>query len=240
MNPSVCAVCLTADRQKMTERAVTCFLGQKYYNASLLILDTGTQAFDLSRLILTKFERRRIVVIRADRSSSDTIGGLRNLANGFIKSDIIAHWDSDDWSHSKRLFEQVQQLTEGQAKGISAVGYHDMLFWERASGEAWAYHSSDRSMVLGTSLTYWRSAWEETPFPEKHIGEDGAWVRQVKRWAFPSYDYEPDGRQPLMVAEVHGSNTSSRIHRNLKPPDDRQWIRQPAYDGLCSRVMALA
>ncbi len=53
--PTVCCVCLTADRQSMTDRAVRSFLAQDYADAALVILDTGNRAwtpqFDLNMSI---------------------------------------------------------------------------------------------------------------------------------------------------------------------------------------------
>jgi len=132
---------------------------------------------------------------------------LRNYANGvenywYGKADIICHWDSDDWSHPRRIEEQVALL---QASGKECVGYRDMLFWNHlldagksptltdgekrlnlnAGGECWLYSNNDPRYCLGTSLCYWRRVWEARPFPDEPkrkggTGEDVKWLEGVK------------------------------------------------------------
>src|SRR5690242_12960968 len=101
----ICAVCLTADRQTQTDRAVRSFLAQTYENKMLLILDSGQTAYVLPAL-LPGFSRN-VYGSRLEPGQPRSIGYLRNFANQAAKeAEAIAHWDSDDWSHPDRLAMQ--------------------------------------------------------------------------------------------------------------------------------------
>jgi len=129
--PLVCCVCLTADRQELTERAVRCFEAQTYQKKWLLIYDTGREELTLDGIGATLQDAaRRVSIVR--EAGGRSIGALRNAANALVMHcDIIAHFDSDDHSHPNRITEQVALL---KASGADAVGYHEMLFWRCEQG----------------------------------------------------------------------------------------------------------
>ncbi|MGH7485756.1 MAG: hypothetical protein ACREMY_09170, partial [bacterium] len=78
MTPVV-AVCLTADRQELTERAVRCSRRDLYDNARMLVYDTGKEAFLFDE---QAFAEQAITVFRPlDLPTTATIGQLRNEAN---------------------------------------------------------------------------------------------------------------------------------------------------------------
>lgn len=241
--PKVSCVLLTADRQHHTLRAVKSYLAQDYANKELVMLDTGSNLFwppQVSDLILANA-----------KPDGATIGKLRNNANLLTGGDIIAHFDSDDLSHPYRLAEQVALL---QSSGAEAVGYHDMVFWEtrrriadsttEPCEEAWLYQHGGERYALGTSLMYWRKTWERVKFPDTSKGEDTLWLREVKCKSVSSTTNPPQADpvmanwaqyfQPRMIAEIHGSNTSSRIHR-----DSDQFTRIPELDAYCREHMKL-
>src|SRR6185436_15303374 len=139
-NPTVCAMCLVNGRAEMVKRAIKAFKEQTYTGERwLLSFNDGSGA---------------------------TIGTLRNRAVESIRADIIVHWDSDDWSHPRRIEEQVALL---QSSGKECVGYREMLFWDSrecqgraADGSsvgpptrvaaAWLYTNRDTRYCLGASL----------------------------------------------------------------------------------------
>jgi len=179
MTPHVTCVCLTADRQQYTDRAVKNFLVQTYQNKSMLILDNGNVPYELS----SEAQRSHIPVwIERLIMAPKSIGALRNAANRkTVTADIITHWDSDDYSHPLRLAWQVARLKEegdriGNPKA-QAVGYLTMLFWRKADQTAWLFEHKTPGYAVGTSLMYWRKTWEANPFSELNIGEDFTWLR---------------------------------------------------------------
>ncbi len=254
-NPTICAIMLTKDRPEMAARAVRCFREQTYENKRLLIWDTGSLGGRAEDSIapIGNFELQINEHYCFDVDGF-TIGKLRNRANSWPEvedSDIIAHWDSDDYSHPNRLTEQVALLV---SSGADAVGFNSMLFWDTrvrimdvTSGgapwtesalrnEAWLYCAVNPQHILGTSLLYWRSTWERQPFDDVPSGEDTRWIAKLGKKAFgvPSDMHHYDG-EPRMIASVHGGNSSG-----YAPEKDRASTkRAPEFDAFCRTVMAL-
>lgn len=192
--PSVLAICLTANRAEMTRKAVASFRTQTYANKRMIVWDTGELDEDFDD---DGEGGGEVVHVHAEAYAEPplTIGALRNAANSFWNAyDIFVHFDSDDWSHPNRITEQVALL---QASGADVVGYSEMLFWRTNGefkfdesfgdggfgavaededsisietgaliecGEAWLYTSPVPKPTLGTSLCYWRKTWERKPF----------------------------------------------------------------------------
>jgi len=255
-NPTVCAIMLVNGRPGMVKRAIRSFREQTYQRKMLVIYDTtpGDMTFDI------KYPEARIVDEwpTDERSMVRTIGYLRNGANGHVEEDIICHWDSDDWSHPRRIEEQVALL---QASGKECVGYRDMLFWDervcqgRASdgssvgpptkaGAAWLYSNNDSRYCLGTSLCYWRRVWEARPFPDepKHrggTGEDTLWLQEVDSFGIASCSPRPNigyGMAPRMIAAIHEDNTQ---RYDVTVGQSTSWRRAPEWDKHCAEVMKL-
>lgn len=233
----------------MTERAVRSFLSQTYPNKMLLVFDTGLSAFEFETLSVRASQRIVIARHRAVTSVDVTtfgaasqqilahitsIGELRNLANELCcGAQIIAHWDSDDWSYPFRLEDQVKVL---EKSGVAATGYSDMVFQD--SGKAWLYQNGDPQFCLGTSLCYWRATWANKPFEAINEGEDNRWLRQIERRGVSSV--MNNLREPLrkynplaMVAGRHEGNTV----KDLILPDGENWTRKPEWDESVSRIM---
>jgi len=239
-NPRVCCICLTADRQAQTDRAVKSFMAQTYRDKRLLIYDTGTTPY------------KRTYGGWSVLGERGSIGALRNAANALTpkEDEIIAHWDSDDVSAPTRLAEQVQFLQES---GADAVGYSDMLFWKSCrfaeggtwlprcpedkcgveygeflegaqhKGEAWLHNNHKPNYALGTSLMYWRKTWERKPFPDTNKGCDdsahikdswvlGLKVRSVSSLRMPDYECETCWREYQTNACQHGDDSAIEPH----------------------------
>lgn len=244
--PSICCVCLTADRQRLTDRAVRCFLWQSYENRQLFIYDTGQVPY-----VLPDFAReqsRKIILCRADYRIGVTIGALRNEANDLVRgADVIAHCDSDDWSRPERLSVQLKASINAQC-----VGFHNLLFFDsRQRDEAWEYDYRYGGVerhpirVLGTSLFYWRDTWLRRPFDEDGVGEDHRWFDHQQ--ILPVQLNGVSSPVPMIIAEFHGGNTcayGASHEPHFKPIFDRhvrhenpEWRRAPEWDQYCREVM---
>jgi hypothetical protein len=193
------------------------------------MLDNGNIQYQWSGPIPNELQ-----MIRMGRTGHP-IGRLRNLANDAAGSDIIAHWDSDDYSHPLRLAWQVQKLTTKltSPEQLEAVGYRTMLFWRKSDQTAWLFEHKTPGYAVGTSLMYWRKTWEANPFSELNIGEDFTWLRD-------KVGYENCGSvegffhdEPAMVAEIHESNTTVQTI-----PGD-SWTRKPEWDERLKELMKL-
>ena len=243
---------LTANRPEMARRAVECFRRQTYQNKSMLVYETGWTSH------IAPGVGGGNIFHWTERSPLDkrTIGELRNTANGysaetpqFVKSDIIVHFDDDDYSHPNRIAEQVAIL---QSSGADCVGYREMLFWRepRRPGEAWLYSNPDPTYALGTSLCYWRRAWQARPFEATSQGEDERFIRGLKCVGGRAFRFGPipdcmsgDGPEgyPRMIARIHAGNTSTGYRPELMEREARRdggaWRRAPEWNEYCADVM---
>lgn len=242
-DPSVVAVMLTANRPEMARQAIECFRAQTYGNKRLMIFDTGK---DSAGYFLD------YAGIRHEWASlspaSWTIGQLRNeAAKRSGNPDVLIHWDDDDYSHSNRIADQVALL---QSSGADCVGYNEMLFWREPlfdnadwrdePGEAWLFNSGNS---LGTSLCYWRSAWEKNPFPATSYGEDTEFQKRLKCAAVSCFPPQrPRGFEvaidPRMIARIHSGNTSAAYKPEAMRNAPNHWSRVPAWDNYCQGVFA--
>lgn len=216
------------------------------------------QTFDPTRRLLLVFDSGQLRLVQRGSDSENeywaqswisarSIGALRNAANELSAGcDIICHWDSDDWSHPHRIEEQVALL---RASDKECVGYRTMLFYDQTPGHfygAWLYTETRPTYALGTSLCYWRKAWENRPFPDLHTGEDTEWLRGVDvlgvdcRAEFsPKYSV-PFGRsaEPRMIATIHGANVSSHVPTKQDLEHGvTEWSRVPEWDEHCCAVL---
>lgn len=252
--PSVACVMLVNGRPEMVARAIRSFRAQTYERKRLLIWDTGAPP--------EKFpEYEPSILYFSFPHEGATIGALRNEANEFAtiaaqpaQIDVFAHFDSDDWSHPRRLEEQVELL---ERSGKEAVGYGEMLFWQVCPqcngfddycadvalcetckgfrGTAWLYRNPLPSGTLGTSLLYWRRAWEAHPFVDKSDGEDYEFLKHVsvQPWSGIGAEGPSAAAVPLMIATVHGGNTATKID----PSNRREWRRVPEWDKRVRDIM---
>lgn len=223
----------TRDRGDMTARAVRSFQSQSYAKKRLMILHNG----DAQDHICGFDGDKRIN--QAWCGPGLTIGELRNKAielDSFGQPELIAHFDSDDWSHPERLSEQVALIEQG----YDIVGYRDLLFYDsisiaantgRSSGELHLYSAgrSNNHIGCGTSFMYRRSAWERHPFHAVTNQEDMAFLNRIplEKRMFVSSLEGPQGqhREPRMIAEIHGANTMR--HRKMEAPHWQQIVDEP-------------
>lgn len=237
--PYVTCIMLANGRPEMVARAVRCFLEQTYAQKRLVIWNTGKDQLWEEYISPT-------VWVPTVAAAGASVGCLRNVANKYALEyaldytlkrawpRIIAHWDSDDWSHPLRLEEQVMHL---QASGAPCVGYNKMLFWDSTTPveHAWLYSNGNRAQPLGTSLMYWREAWENNNFQDMHPATGGEDVRflDTMRPRPCAVSSLCAGKEPRMIAAIHGANTSTSI------VECKEWIRVPEYDEICRKTMTL-
>ena len=134
-----------------------------------------------------------------------TIGAKLNRACELAKGDILIRWDSDDWSATTRITDQVNRLIQNQ-KSIS--GYNSMYFWDMLKNRASKY-TGTTDYSLGTSLCFTRKYWEANRFKEDtkngSYGED-LFFQEKARADKNTLSIQAD---QMMVARLHGSNCSS-------------------------------
>ena len=182
-------------------------------------------------------------------------------------ADLIAHWDSDDWSHPRRLEEQVA-LLEGSGK--ACVGYRELLFWDtrgvdpRAEnagpgsyyetcpkGEAWLYRNPDPRWVCGASMLYRREAWKACLFDDAPHEDQRWWLKNAEKCVSCSsmwnwnheptmvYPFDSPIAEPRMIASIHGGNTEAYRREDMLSGGGGNWKRAGEWDGYCAGVMKL-
>lgn len=234
---TVVCIMLANGRPAMVRRSIAAYHAQTYPFKRLYIFDTGETP--LVEVLPYNHHHFGITYHRSP-TPARTIGSLRNEANDWAANRdgaaLVAHWDSDDWSHPFRLEEQVELL---EHSGADLVGYREAIFWDSTvAGEAWRYRNPNPVGVIGASFLYPRATWSRAPFPDRHAGEDTLWLLNGRRFkvaaALSTHDISVDPIEPRMLCEIHGGNTSSAIERGKA-----EWSRQPHYDEFCRSRMAL-
>lgn len=184
--PLVCCI-LPYHLPGFIDQAIACFESQTYANKRLIAVDT-------SRI-------------------GKPVGAIRNnLIEISPKNCLIAHWDHDDWSCPTRIEEQVAFI---QSSGASIVGYRDMPFYDVRTQRVTFYRQPNPRYALGTSLMYWRSAWEQHSFIETLGDEDSKFEQavgfdKVATQSTLGPGYHLGVRTPAMVARIHAGNTSPK------------------------------
>src|ERR1700735_4170143 len=106
--PTFCAVMLTRDRPELAAKAIECFERQTLTRATLYVHDTGDTPLPY-KLRAKLGTASYVFATRNFNEGECSIGSLRNLAISHalhhMPSDILIHWDDDDWSHPNRIAE---------------------------------------------------------------------------------------------------------------------------------------
>lgn len=241
-SPKVSIVMLMSPgREKMAVRALQGVQGQTYKNVELLAVDTvGMQG--------------------------KTIGYMRNVANQMATGELIAHFDDDDWSHPRRIEEQVALL---EASGKGCVGYRELLFWDTRTkiglrdipsgrylqahhdGESWIYCHGDPRWAAGASFLYRRELWAQYPFFDAPHEDQRWWLEHVSKHCLGQSsilseflcdgETHPRGGQhsPRLICQMHAGGTEQIPRSVMLSGGGGVWRRAPEYDAHCAKVMAL-
>jgi hypothetical protein len=208
----VSAILPTRGRKEFAAQALACFLAQDYPAKELLILDDADMpsfgadaAFPEGVTYFRSFSRK-------------TIAEKRNELCGMARGGIISHFDSDDYSVTTRISDQVKTLEDA---GAMLTGYSEMLWWD---GESAWHRKGDGKYILGTSLCYRRELWERSPFTDHkqgdiRYGEDNRFRSAATKSGAVVAVASGLG---MMVARIHPDNTSQ------KRPVESGYVRIPA------------
>lgn len=203
----VTAIMPARGRPQLTARAVQSFLSQTYEHKELLILDDEDCPACPPCLSIPGVQIFR-------QGGKMTIAQKRNWLCEKATGELIAHFDSDDWSAPDRISTQVARLVENN---VAVTGYHSILFYDVERNAALKYKGWIPTYALGTTLLFRRSWWAEHPFPTMQVlkvgdpetliinGEDNKFV-EVARKQNPKQIFSVDG-QKWIVARIHKENT---------------------------------
>ena len=211
VGPLVSCCMPTKNPPEMVERAIRSFVAQTYPQRELVVVGTHDHLGELGAKLFEDLLDYAEVCVPAGLS----IGELRNIACRRANGSIIAHWDDDDWSHPKRLEEQVEILTKHFTQSVT--GYQGYYAIDEEKREAWLFDGrhldiGKRRWVAGGTLAYLRGPWENDNFETSlAYGEDESWE--------PSYSAHVLAGPNVYVARLHPGNTSP------KAPGTLGWTR---------------
>jgi O-antigen biosynthesis protein len=176
--PLVTAIMPTRDRPEFALQAVRDFCAQDYPNKELLVLEDGTPSL-AGRL--PDDPRIRYVATRAAARST---GAMRNEACRLARSEIVAHWDDDDWYGHERLTRQVAAIRAGEADitGLRNSLLLDLQTWRFWRCQPDLYRRLFGHEVDGGTLVYRRRVWQDkAQFPDCPPGEDTGFLDRAVR-----------------------------------------------------------
>lgn len=120
------------------------FLQQSWTNSELLVID------DSPSNQRVRVAGPRVKVIYPNERMS--LGAKHNLGLELAQSEILSHWDDDDWQAPRRLIHQVEALALGKA---DICGYATDLLMTTGDAKFWRF---DRTFIptteyVGNSMT---------------------------------------------------------------------------------------
>lgn len=202
----------TERRRRFLERALRCFQAQTYTDCELLILEEAAAPLKRDWPARVRYEWMP--------DQRMFLGRKRNFVNTLASSELILHWDSDDWYAPERIARQVALL---DTTGMQVTGLHAILYYREIDQSFWQYRYQRPPWSVGAALCYRRTWWETHRFPETmRWGED----TQFCQWSKGVMASE--GLNGLMVAIAHDGNTYRSAFGQLAefPPATREMFPQ--------------
>ena len=194
-----CIVPTTASRNALLPLLLRSFLLQDYPNKELVVISEDFVPLPADPRI--RFVKTKNALI---------VGLKRNAACEAARGEIIAHFDSDDYSAPTRLSSQYEAMcrTNAQVTGYCNIAFYGVYYDNGVrKEEAFKLTANNPAWACGTSLMYRKSYWQRHLFQSLQVGEDTEFVKEaVRRRAF----YAVDGVN-MMVAFNHPANTENAL-----------------------------
>jgi hypothetical protein len=181
----------------------------------ILVDDSDDPAEDASVEINKALQgRREFKMVYIPLKGKRTVAAKRNLGVARATADIVLMMDDDDYYPETSFRRRVAwltegQRTEGQRTGPQCVAATTIACYDLVKGIS-AVNVPPMDIPLGqrvseATLTFWKTWWEEKPFPEEvQVGEGEGFV------AGREYEVLEIPPQQTIVALSHTKNTSSR------------------------------
>ncbi len=198
--PRVSCLMVTANRKRLAERAVTCFVNQTYPNRELVIIDDGKEDYTP---LFHGIDPRDVTYVRIPRTSRLVLGTLRNIALEHARGEYLVQWDDDDWYHPERIARQVSCLDQGyDACCLSA----SLMHLDNQDFFSLPYIGYLPNGIPG-SIMHRRS--KTIRYPEYRRAEDTVYLKQ---WMKRRYIKLPEIHAGLFIRCFHGTNTWEEDH----------------------------
>lgn len=178
----------THDSRKMLPLAIESYLQQDYPSLELVVVDDGSDPiYDMVK-DLPGLHYRWL--------PAENLSQKRNAGIAAARGEFIAHFDSDDWSGPRRISEQVEKLTQENAK---VVGY-SKAFWFDVRKNISCYASCG---LWGAALTYERQWALGHPWDETKVSCEDGWF--LKPAIESGVAVEMDGGDNFVALQHNGN-----------------------------------
>lgn len=212
--PRISCLMVTANRRRLAQRSVDCFLAQRYPNRELVIVDDGTEDY---APILSAVPADRLIYHRLPKNPATTLGELRNLTLDLARGDLISQWDDDDWFDPARLTRQMALIADRAAIWCPAALMH-------LDDPAWIERPYVGYFKGGAPSTILHRRRDDIRYPAERKGEDSTYRDAWLRLGRVVMDVDLAG---LLIRCFHGGNTWDRGHFErrvaLRPRDIVEW-----------------
>jgi glycosyltransferase involved in cell wall biosynthesis len=177
---------ITDDRLGKFTQSFACYCNQEYIEKELVVITSGSDEY-VEGLRRTIGERSDVSVVPV--RGHFTLGALRQFSVQHASGPLICQWDDDDYSHPKRLSQQIGAMKEAGARASYLV---DNL-----------HYFSD------TKKLYWCD-WSQSPVHVGHPGTLLAYKSEV-----PPYNETLDRREDSELQRELMSSTRVALLRGL-------------------------
>lgn len=212
--PRISCLMVTANRARLAERSVDCFLAQTWPNRELVIVDDGEEDY---APLLARVPAERLIHHRLPKNPATTLGELRNLSLDIARGALMSHWDDDDWFHPERLTRQQAALGDRAACWMTATLMH-------MDDRAWIERPYVGYFKGGAPSTILHRRRDDIRYPAERKGEDSTFRDHWIRLGSVMMGAEHAG---LLIRCFHGQNTWDRAHFEkriaLRPQDVVEW-----------------
>lgn len=199
-HPLISCLCITRMKPKLLYRAISCFLRQTYPNKELVIIYEDDDFY--TKDFLSTISNPYIHIYEVKKSSSTTLGFLRNYAIQVSKGIYICQWDDDDWYHITRLQYQFEHL---QRLGKPACVLTQWLVFDSMEKKAYVSHNR----LWEGSLLAQKNVVDKFRYDNIRKGEDTSVIEKLNK----SNKLIPlDNAANLYIYIYHGNNTWNYGH----------------------------
>lgn len=219
--PMITVITPTFQRKKLMEIAFHNLLSTDYpqRNIEWVVVEDNDKSPHVMTKPLAEFQSKapnlKIKYIPLDGKRS--IGEKRNIGIGAASNDIILFMDDDDHYPPTSFRRRVAWLTKGviNQSPVRIACCTTIALYDLKKGTS-AVNIPPLNLPLSqriseATLTFYRSVWEERPFPEVSIAEGESWINGREKEVL---ELPP---QQMIVAFTHGQNQSGR----RLPPQDQ-------------------
>lgn len=135
--PLISCICVTSNRPKQLEKAITCFAAQNYPNKELVISYPKNDLLS-NQVVENARNDETLKIMLVERPADESLGNARNHLIAKCSGDYVCIWDDDDWYHPSRLTYQFNSMQiVGQRYQASVLSR--ILLYDTSTKKA--YHS---------------------------------------------------------------------------------------------------